>query len=173
MIISELKAYDLGDWVVHRNHGIGKIESIERKRLGGQENVYCKIQTPDSMIWLPIKKANSNWLRPVAAPAKIKQAQEVLKSAPQPLPDNLNGRKSWINKVNSNDKPEVIAELLRDLRAFKKEKKTLAQAEEAALRHFTDCFVAEWAVSMDITMDEASQKFEKLIEIGHQNHLAV
>lgn len=120
------------------------------------------------MIWLPIKKANGNWLRPVASPAKIKQAQDVLKSAPQPLPDNINSRKSRINEVNSNDKPEVIAELLRDLRALKKEKKTLAQTEEAALRHFTGCLVAEWAVSMDITIDEASQKFEKSIEIGYR-----
>ena len=73
-----------------------------------------------------------------------------------------------IKNINSNDEPAVIAELLRDLRALKKEKTTLPQTEEAALRHFTDCLVSEWAVSMDITRDEAQQQFEDLIRLGRE-----
>ena len=151
---------------MHRNHGIGKIESIERKSIGEEETVYCKIETHDSTIWLPVEKANDDWLRPVATPTEIEQAKKILKSPPQPMADNINSRKSHINQVNTNDEPAIIAELLRDLRGLKKQKTTLAQTEEAALRHFTDCFVAEWSVSMDIPMDEAQQKFENLIRLS-------
>lgn len=84
------------------------------------------------------------------------------------MADNINSRKSQIKQVNSSDEPAAIAELLRDLRALKKEKTTLAQTEEAALRHFTDCLVSEWAISMDITRNEAQQQFEDLIRLGRE-----
>ncbi len=156
------QTYSPGTWVVHRHHGVGQIESKETKRIGEQAKIYYKIQTFNSTIWLPEKKVNDEWLRPLATSAEIKQALKVLRSQPLPMSENLNTRKSQIQKVNSNAAPAEIAELLRDLRALKKKRKTLPQMEEAALRHFTDCFLTEWSVSMDLTVEEAKRKFDKI-----------
>jgi RNA polymerase-interacting CarD/CdnL/TRCF family regulator len=155
-----------GDWVVHRQHGLGQVKSLEEKHIGEKTNTYCKIRTPNVTIWLPVEKMNDEWLRPLASPGDIKAALEVLRQAPKPMSDSLNNRKNRIKKVDTNDTPVKIATLLRDLWALKKEKKTLSQAEEEALRHFTNCFMAEWSVCLDGTMGDKKEEFEALLKIG-------
>jgi RNA polymerase-interacting CarD/CdnL/TRCF family regulator len=164
----EASEYILGDWVVHRQHGLGQIKSLEEKHIGTKTNTYCKIRTPNVIIWLPIEKMNEEWLRPLASPGDIEAALEVLQRPPKPMSDNLNNRKNRIRKVDSNDAPVEIARLLRDLWALKKAKKTLSQAEEEALRHFTGCFLAEWSVCLDGTMEDTKEEFEALLQIGRQ-----
>lgn len=157
--------YQPGDWVVHRQHGLGEIVGIEKKFIGDSENTYCKIKTPNVIVWLPVEKMNDEWLRPLASPDDIEQALEALGAPPKKMSDNLNIRRSQINKVDSNDHPVIIAELLRDLWALKKVKKTLSQVEEEALRHLTDCFLTEWTVSLEGTTEGAKQEFEKRLQI--------
>lgn len=161
--MQESQIYAEGAWVVHRDHGIGQIKNIETKHIGGKENTYCKIQTFNSTIWLPTTKMGDEWLRAVSTMDEINAALKILKKEPTPMANNLNSRKSRIQGVDSNDSPAVVAELLRDLWGFKRQKKNLSQAEEKALRHFTDCFLAEWSVSAEITVDEAKKKFNALL----------
>ncbi len=163
--------YAPGDWVVHRHHGIGQIESLETKFINEQENSYYKIVMFNSTLWLPVEKVNDDWLRPIATQAEMKKALDILKSPPQPMSDNQNSRKSQIGKVESYDLPVIIAELLRDLWALKKEKKTLYKAEEDSLRHLTECFLAEWAVSLDVPVEGAKQRFEELLLTGQEQGL--
>jgi RNA polymerase-interacting CarD/CdnL/TRCF family regulator len=158
--------YAPGDWVVHKRHGAGQIESLEEIVVEDTSGVYCKIRTTNVTVWLPEEKMNDEWLRPIAAPADFRQAIEVLNSPPEPMADNLNSRKSRIKNLDTSDTPAEIAELLRDLWALKKEKKTLSQAEEEALRRFTSCFQAEWSISLEIPIEEAQEEFETMI----QNH---
>ena len=159
----ESQLYAAGAWVVHRDHGIGQVKNIETKSIGGKANTYCKIQTFNSTLWLPTTKMGDEWLRPVATLDEIKSALKILKKVPEPMANNLNSRKSRIQGVDSNDSPAVVAELLRDLWGFKRQKKNLSQAEEKALRHFTDCFLAEWSVSAEISVEEAKKRFNELL----------
>ncbi len=165
-IVPDMETYAPGDWVVHRRHGAGQIESCEEIVVEDTKNSYCKIRTHSVTVWLPVEKMNDDWLRPIAAPADFRRALKVLRSPPQPMADSLNSRKSRIRNLDTSDSPEEIAELLRDLWALKKKKKTLSQAEERALRRFTNCFQAEWSVSLDTPIDEAKEEFDALLHIG-------
>lgn len=164
--MTALKTYAVDDWVVHRHHGIGQIESMKRMNVGEQEKLYCRIDTHGSTIWLPEEKMTSKWLRPIASPSEIQSALKILRSPPDPMSDNIKGRQSQIKNTNTNDDPVVIAQLLRDLWALKKEKKALYQMEEEALRRFTDCFIAEWSVSLDISIERTKQEFNEMLYIG-------
>lgn len=164
------QTYIPGAWVVHRHHGVGQVKSKETKHIAQQENTYFKIQTFNSTIWLPENKMNDEWLRPIATLAEVKRALKVLRAEPQPMSDNLNTRKSRIQKIESNAAPAEIAELVRDLWSLKKKKKGLPQVEEAGLRHLTECFLAEWAVSGDMTIDEAKQRLDKLLRASYKKY---
>lgn len=170
--VGEASAYTPGDWVVHLQHGAGRIESLEKKGIGENINTYCKIRAHNVTIWLPAEKMNDEWLRPLASLEDIQQAFEILSRPPRPMSDNLNSRKGRIKNIDANDAPAVLAELLRDLWALKKEKKMLSQMEEAALRRLTDCFLAEWSISLDVPVDEAKQEFERLLQIGREQLVA-
>lgn len=111
---------------------------------------------------------NDEWLRPIASAADFRQALTVLKSEPEPMSDKLNSRKNRIKNLDTSDSPVEIAELLRDLWALKKVKKTLSQAEEEALRRLTTCFLAEWSQSLDISIEEAREEFDGMLQIGQQ-----
>lgn len=164
----DMETYAPGDWVVHRRHGAGQIVSCKEIVVEDTKNSYCKIRTPSVTVWLPVEKMNDDWLRPIAPAADFRRALQVLRSPPQPMADNLNGRKSRIRNLDTSDSPVEIARLLRDLWALKKEKKTLSQVEEDALRRFTSCFQAEWAVSLDTPIEEAKEKFAAMLLIGQK-----
>lgn len=156
--------YSTGDWIVHKFHGVGQIKGIEEKRIGKHKNTYYHIKTHNGILWLPVDKLNEEWLRSVASDVEMRQALAVLAGQPQQMNDNLNKRKSRIKEVDSNCAPTEIAELLRDLKALKKRKTTLSQFEEQALRHLTECFLAELSVSLDIDKEQARQIFNDLFQ---------
>jgi len=168
VIVADLETYAPGDWVVHRRHGAGKIESLEEKAVGETKSTYCKIRTNTITVWLPAEKMNDEWLRPIAPSAEFRRALDTLSSPPQPMSDTLNSRKKRIKNVDTSASPVEIAELLRDLWALKKLKKTLSQAEEAALSRFTNCFLAEWSQSLRVPISEAKEEFNRAIQVGQQ-----
>lgn len=155
---AETLAYLPGDWIVHRNHGVGQIKGTEVMHIGGQKNTYCRIQTRDSTFWMPLEKLNVDWLRPLASPAVIQQALVVLRHSPRAMDANPTERKSQINKVKPTNSPVVIAKILRDLSAHNKEKKQVSQPDLNALHHFTDLFLVEWSVCMNLKMGIVKQQ---------------
>ena len=168
VIMADLETYGPGDWIVHRRHGAGQVERLEEKAVGETKNTYCKIRTHNVTVWLPVEKMNDDWLRPIASSVDFRLALAVLSSPPQPMSSKFNSRKSRIKNLATSDSPAAIAELLRDLWARKKVKKMLSQAEEAALRRFTNCFLAEWSQSLNVPIDEAKEEFNRVLQIGQQ-----
>jgi RNA polymerase-interacting CarD/CdnL/TRCF family regulator len=155
---AETQAYLPGDWIVHQHHGVGQIKGNEALNIGGQENTYCKIQTLDSTYWIPLKKLKTDSLRPLASPAEIQEALLALGRSPQAMDSDPTKRKNQISKVKPNNSPVVIARIIRDLSAHNKEKKQVSQTDLDALRSFTDIFLAEWSVSMNLEMDVIKQQ---------------
>ncbi len=150
--------YTPGNWLVHKDHGIGRVEKIEVKKIGKHTNTYCRIATHNSTIWVPVENLNEEWFRPVASKKEVRRAMEVLEKPPKTLPDNINSRKSLLRKLKLHHAPAKIAKMIRDLWARKKEKKTLSTSETSALQYLTDNFVAEVAVAMDISPEEAEER---------------
>jgi RNA polymerase-interacting CarD/CdnL/TRCF family regulator len=157
------QAYSPGDWIVHRLRGVGQIEGTEVMDIGGGENTYYRIQTQDSMFWLPQEKLNADWLRPLASPAEIQQALEVLRHSPSAMDTDPIERKNRIKKVKQNFSPVVIAEILRDLWAHNKAKKQVSQTDLEALRYFMNFFLAEWSVCMDLEVGAAKQQLTDML----------
>lgn len=167
--MQEPDAFESGSWVVHRLYGVGQIKGLEVKHISEKENSYYKVETLDSVFWIPLDKMNDEWLRPVATQAEIEKALLVLGSPPRQMAASLNHRKNRINKVTSSDTPATIAELIRDLWALKKEKKTLSMLEEQALRHFTSCFLSEWSVCMELDIDVVKQEIDVILKRQREN----
>ena len=159
----EMQAYAPGEWIVHRHHGVGQIKGIEERQIGGRNNTYCRIQTRDSTIWIPIKKLEGDWLRPIASLAEMQQALEVLRSTPGTMDADPTKRKIQINNVKPNHSPVIIAEILRDLSLHNTEKKQVSQTDGEALRHFTNLFLSEWSVCMNLKMEVVKQQLSDLL----------
>lgn len=158
MTTNEALDYAQGDWIVHCFHGIGQIEAIEEKRIGGQEGIYFRIKMASSVLWMPVDQMDSEQIRPIVSKTQFQEAVEVLRQPPKGMDSNLNKRQARIKRVTANNLPKETARLIRDLRARRREKKGLNQGERQALRDLTKRFLQEWSLCVGLTMGQARRR---------------
>jgi RNA polymerase-interacting CarD/CdnL/TRCF family regulator len=166
--MEDLEAFLPGEWVVQRRHGPGLVKGARVMHIGGEENVYYEVETRSSTVWLPEEQMNGEWLRPLASPEELDAALTVLQSAPEPLEPNAYKRRSRVMAIGAGDVPAVVAALLRDLWAWRSNRKSLSIDEGNLLRHLTDCFLTEWTLLTGLKPEAAMQEFEALLRAGQQ-----
>ena len=152
-----------GDWIVHLYHGVGQVISIESKSLDGNKVKYYKVQTKDSIYWVPVGQVDEERIRPLSTPKEIDKALRIIRRKPRQMSTDHMKRKNQINDVRSIGAIDEVAKIIRDLSARQAAEK-LNDSEERALNHFTDRLVSEWSVSKDISMDEARQNLTEILQ---------
>jgi RNA polymerase-interacting CarD/CdnL/TRCF family regulator len=169
--VESVQKYEPGDWIVHCHHGVGRIEAAERKRMGGKETTYFRIEMTDSMIWIPVKTMDDGKIRSVAKKTDFQQAIEVLTRQPGEMDSNINVRRARINNVITENKPITTARLVRDMFARKQTKGTLNETERRAYRTLYDRLIHEWAVCMEIEVETAAELLDQLLRNGPKTGL--
>jgi RNA polymerase-interacting CarD/CdnL/TRCF family regulator len=162
----EVQKYSPEDWIVHAYHGVGRIEATERKRLGGKETTYYRIEMINSTIWIPVDLMDGGQLRPVSNKSDFQQAVKVLKEEPNEMDPNVNIRKNQINDIIAENTPVSTAGLVRDLWARERKKGNLNESERRAYLSLSDRFVQEWAICIGIEIEEARGLLEQALGIG-------
>lgn len=168
-MIANLPTFTEGDWIVHRQYGIGQIKKREEKTISGRCEEYYRVVTPDSVVWLPVNKLDQSWFRPIATPNDFHEAINILQKPPNQMDSNFMKRKDRINKVQTENKIQAIACLIRDL-CGRRSHKSLSDTEQRALRHLTERFLAEWSVSTNMDINIARKKLNNFLT-GGQNQL--
>ena len=152
-----------GDWIVHLYHGVGQVKSIESKKLDGNKVKYYKVQTKDSLYWVPVGKVDEDRIRPLSTPEEIDKALRIINRSPREMSADHMQRKNQINDVRAIGALDEVTKIIRDLAARQAADK-LNDSEERALNHFTDRLISEWSVSKDISTDEARQKLTDILQ---------
>lgn len=155
--------FTIGDWIVHRQYGIGQIIKRETRTISGQTNEYFKVDTPDSTIWLPVSKLDTAWFRPIATPIEFQHALTIMSQPPLQMESNFISRKERILRVQTENSIESIARLIRDLWA-RQQQKSLSITEQRALKRLKERFVTEWSVSSKIEQELARHQLQRLLE---------
>ena len=169
--VTSVRQYEPGDWIVHCHHGVGRIKAAERKRMGGKETTYFRIEMADSMIWIPVGTMDDGRVRSVAEKTDFQQAIEVLTRQPGEMDSNMNILRMRSNKVITENKPVTTARLVRDMFARQQSKGTLNEGERRAYRTLCDRLIQEWAVCMEIEVGTARNLLDQLLRIGKNSAL--
>ena len=155
--------YSIGDWVVHRHYGMGQIVNTEVKPLQG-ESVECyRVQTKGGTYWFPIVQDDNPRIRPVASREGLKRGLEIMSKPPRNMDADYIEFKKRINNVKSEGSITSIARLLRDLSARSMVKK-LNTLEEQTLNSFTEQFLKEWSLCMEISVDVAQARLHNILQ---------
>jgi CarD family transcriptional regulator len=154
--------YSKGDWIVHNNYGIGKIDGLEKKILGGKERLYYRVECNSGTFWLSVNRAESDRVRPVASREKLKEAIKALREEPQKLHKNYKQRQSHIREIRSEGSLVSIAGLVRDL-SYGKAEKALNTTDQGMLDEMEKRLIMEWSVIMDIEPEAAHEKLNELL----------
>ncbi len=123
---TEAKIYNIKDYVVYPKHGVGKIISVEKAKIGEIEINFYKVFIEKEKLTLSIPLNQQSRLRHVSSINQINKAISILKSKPK-IKRTMWSRRAqeYEQKINSG-KLYDLAEVVRDLN-----KKTDVIAEQS------------------------------------------
>ena len=112
---TEAKKYNIGDYVVYPKHGVGKIISVDKAKIGNIEITFYKVLIEREKLTLSIPLNQQSHLRHVSSTSQIAKAISILKSKPK-IKRTMWSRRAqeYDQKINSG-KIYDLAEVVRDL----------------------------------------------------------
>jgi len=112
---TEKRIYNIKDYVVYPKHGVGKIISIDKAKIGSIEITFYKVLIEREKLTLSIPLNQQSHLRPVSSINQINKAITILKSKPR-IKRTMWSRRAqeYEQKINSGKLYE-LSEVVRDL----------------------------------------------------------
>ena len=123
---TEKRIYNIKDYVVYPKHGVGKILSVEKAKIGKIDITFYKVFIEKEKLTLSIPLNQQSHLRHISSINQINKAINILKSKPK-IKRTMWSRRAqeYEQKINSGKLYE-LAEVVKDLN-----KKTDVIAEQS------------------------------------------
>ncbi len=120
------REFQVGDLAVYPAHGVGRIESIESKLIGGQRQDFyiMKVLENEMVIMIPTANVQSVGLRDVISEKEIPEIYRVMSRKKDGAVDNQTWNRryrEYMDKIKTGSLYEV-AEVFRDLFLLKMSK---------------------------------------------------
>ena len=112
---TEKRIYNVKDYVVYPKHGVGKIVSIEKAKIGSIDITFYKVFIEKEKLTLSIPLNQQSHLRQISSINQINKAITILKSKPK-IKRTMWSRRAqeYEQKINSG-KLYQLAEVVKDL----------------------------------------------------------
>lgn len=166
---SDLAGFAVGDAVMHPAHGVGRVSGESTATVGGEtlQLVHFAFGEGRLLLRVPRAKVAANGIRRLAGGALIKEALDVLSTAPRGAVRGITWARRAAElqaKLNSGD-PRKVAEVLRDLgRNVNNPERSFSERQifEAALERLA----VEIAAVEDITREQAVAKIAERVPVA-------
>lgn len=160
--------FEVGDQVVHPQHGVGQVVKMEDKEFeSGVIRQYYEISMlGGSTVWAPVDLRTVGLRRP-AERREIARCRKILTSRPAPLAEEPRTRQASLLARLRQGTIFTFCEVVRDLYAFG-EHKSLYGTIAGFYRVTKDVLCQEWAIVEGITHLEAVQEIDDLLEKGRE-----
>jgi len=155
--------FKCGDMAVYPAHGVGKIESIEKKEIGGTNQSFYVMKIIESgMVVMIPTTAKETGLRNIIPPKDVKKVYAILKEknveiSPQPWNQRY---RDYMQKIKTGSVYE-IASVLRDLNVLSSDK-SLSFGEKKMMDTAKSLLVKEIALANKIQEKNVEDDFDKI-----------
>lgn len=157
--------FEVGETVVYPHHGAAKIIEVKKRKLGGEEKLFLKLQVNqgDLTIEVPAENCDLVGVRDVIDQEGLEQVFEVLRAPFTEEPTNWSRRyKANLEKLASGDVIKV-SEVVRDLWRRDQEVKSLSAGEKRMLAKARQILVSELALAEKTDEDKASELLDEVL----------
>lgn len=158
------KKFDIGDRVVHPQHGVGIVADVEEKQFEPHTfRTYYVVSIPATTLWVPVDLSPSG-LRKLCLKSELEHCRQVLQSAPLVLTPDRGMLSGLANRLNQGT---IFAqcEVLRDLTAHGWHKSLFGPIADFR-RTIFGVLCQEWAAVEEVSQAEASQEITALLNKG-------
>ena len=158
---TEKRIYNIKDYVVYPKHGVGKIISINKAKIGEIDINFYNVLIEKEKLTLSIPLNQQSHLRPVSSINQINKAITILKSKPR-IKRTMWSRRAQENeqKINSGKLYE-LAEVVRDLN---KKTDTIAEQSYSERQLFEKAYERLKSELEVVLSDKAQKKMDKALK---------
>lgn len=156
--------YEPGETVVYPHHGAATIVEVKKRKLGGEEKLFLKLQVNqgDLTIEVPAENCELVGVRDVIDQEGLERVFEVLRTPFTEEPTNWSRRyKANLEKLTSGDVIKV-SEVVRDLWR-RDQDRGLSAGEKRMLAKARQILVSELALAEKTDEDQASKVLDEVL----------
>ena len=158
--------FRIGDLAVYPAHGVGKIESLETKNIGGKKQDFyiMRILDNDMKILIPINNAGAVGLRQLIGSDDVPRVYGILQSREVSVNGGTWNRRyrEYMEKIKTGSIYE-LAEVLRDLTVLKGDKE-LSFGERKMLDTARGLLLKELSIVREISEEEIDQEIRDILK---------
>ncbi|MEG0035668.1 MAG: CarD family transcriptional regulator, partial [Oscillospiraceae bacterium] len=102
--------FSVGDRIAHPMHGAGVIDSIVKRKVGGEEREYYVLKLPvgDMLVMIPVESTDAIGVRPIIEPDEAENIINSIAGIEINMTQNWNKRyRENMLKIKSGDLMEV------------------------------------------------------------------
>lgn len=157
--------FKVGDMAVYPSQGVGVVEAIESREIGGSINEFyvLRIVDNDMTIMVPVNNVAHVGLRTLIDRGRVGSVYELLEAKLDDIPATVSWsrrQREYNDKIKSGDLFEV-AEVLRELYLIK-EGKELSYGEKKVLELARRLLVKELALAQGQAEDQVVERVENI-----------
>jgi len=157
--------FRIGDLAVYPAHGVGKIESIETKSIGGKKQDFyiMRILDNEMKIMIPIPNAQTVGLRGLIGLEDIPMVYNILKTREISVNGGTWNRRyrEYMEKIKTGSIYE-LAEVLRDLTVLKGDKE-LSFGERKMLDTARTLLLKELSIVQEVSEDDVEKEIREVL----------
>lgn len=155
--------FKIGDRVVHPQHGVGQVMKMDERQFEpGTKILYYEISIPGSTVWVPMDLSISG-LRRLTVRSEISHCRKILEARPSPLTEDARFRQADLASRLKQGTIRTQCEVVRDLYAYG-EHRSLNGTIGTFYKAARDVLCQEWALVEGVTLVEATQEIDLLLE---------
>ena len=156
--------FEVGETVVYPHHGAAKIIEVKKRKLGGEEKLFLKLQVNqgDLTIEVPAENCDLVGVRDVIDQEGLERVFEVLRTPFTEEPTNWSRRyKANLEKLASGDVIKV-SEVVRDL-GRRDQDRGLSAGEKRMLAKARQILVSELALAEKTDEERAGAVLDEVL----------
>ena len=160
---TEKRIYNLKDFVVYPKHGVGKITSIEKAKIGDIDIQFYKIFIEKEKLTLTVPINQQSKLRPISSINQINKCISILKTKPK-IKRTMWSRRAqeYDQKINSG-KIYELAEVVKDLNKNTDIIADQSYSERQLFEKAYERLKSEFEAVLKVAPEEVQKKMDKAL----------
>lgn len=159
--------FEVGQTVVHPQHGLAVVENLERRTFNGKELQYVVLdrEEDDLKLRVPVEQLEEIGVRSAIGDERVEAVYEALGEEPFEL------SKSWQKRRARNDRrlgsgdPVKIAYVIRDLLDYERRHDGMPQIDKRTLDEARQRLVNELVAATDEDPAEIERKIDEALAV--------
>ena len=160
---TEKRIYNPKDFVVYPKHGVGKIMTIEKAKIGDIEIQFYKILVEKEKLTLTVPINQQSKLRPISSINQINKCISILKTKPK-IKRTMWSRRAqeYDQKINSG-KIYELAEVVKDLNKNTDIIADQSYSERQLFEKAYERLKSEFEAVLQVSPEEVQKKMDKAL----------